>query len=142
MKIEMREITEYEAVTLKVKAGVRYWEDAYINGGDTPDTDGLLIPCRDGDYWCPVIDIDRGVITNWQEGVTADIHYKICDDGEYWVLDANGDIIHCDSGCYVPYVLDIPNDGCGDYIIMKVGKNGEIENWNAKRIQSFIGDID
>ena len=142
MKIEMREIKEYEAVTLKVKAGVRYWEDAYINGSEEGDEDGLLIPCRDGDYWCPVIDIDSGVITNWQEGVTADIHYKICDDGEYSVLDANGDILHHDPGCYMPYVLDVPNDGYGDYIIMKVNKNGEIENWNAKRIQNFIGDID
>lgn len=72
MKITISKTTEFEAVYLKVDAGVRYWEDAEVNGvsdSENPPT----IPCAefihaDNEYrWRPIIDIDNGVITNWEK---------------------------------------------------------------------------
>lgn len=64
MKVEIKTTKE----TLLVDAGVRYWEDASVNGIE--DEKGL-IPCRDGERWKPIIDIESGVITNWTKGVVA-----------------------------------------------------------------------
>lgn len=82
MKITISKPTEFEAVYLKVDAGVRYWEDAEVNGvsdSENPPT----IPCAEFIYadnehrWRPIIDIDNGVITNWKKGFTAQVHYKV-----------------------------------------------------------------
>lgn len=116
-----------EIKTLLVDAGVRYWEDATVNGIE--DEKGDLIPCRDGDRWKPIIDIESGVITNWTKGVVANVHYKICDDGIYHLADAEGNILLTKDG-YVPNILDVERDSYGDYIIMKVDGNGLIEKWN------------
>ena len=56
---------------LKVEAVVRYWEDAEVNG--VQDKDGSLVPCRDGRFWSPTIDLVTGTIENWPVGITADI---------------------------------------------------------------------
>jgi hypothetical protein len=40
-----------KATYIEVSAGVRYWEDATVNG--TEDADGTLIPARKGDTWAP-----------------------------------------------------------------------------------------
>ena len=40
------------ATYIEVSAAVRYWEDATVNG--TEDTDGALIPMREGHKWAPV----------------------------------------------------------------------------------------
>ena len=84
MKIELTVKKEFEVETLLIDANVRYWEDATVNG--VSDDDGDLIPCREGDSWRPIINIDSGLITNWEKGKDASIHYKVCDDGEYWRL--------------------------------------------------------
>lgn len=119
---------EIEVKTLSVHAGVRYWEDATVNGIE--DTEGNLIPCREGDYWCPDIDIDTGKILNWKIGTTAEIHYKICDDGSYYLKDENGKIIMSIENDYVPYILCPKELGYGDYIIMDVEADGQIKDWN------------
>ena len=54
---------------LHVVAEVRYWEDSSVNGQD--DTEGTLIPFRDGETWRPVIRLEDGVLVNWPEGMTA-----------------------------------------------------------------------
>ena len=129
MKIEITK--EVDVVKLQVSAKVRYWEDTSVNGVE--DVDGELIPCREGDYWKPVIDIETGVIENWENGKTADIHYKVCDCGIYNLLDAKDEIVVSKDG-YVPIDMCPGGSGYGDYIIMKVFAGGLIENWH------FIGD--
>lgn len=127
MKISIKETREYDARWLKVKAKVRYWEDATVNGA--PDTEeGAQIPCKDGDYWCPKINIDTGTIVNWKEGVTASIHYKVCDEGTYDITDHDGYIITRKNG-HVPRIMSPEENGFGDYIIMEVLPNGFIKNW-------------
>ena len=125
---------EVELKTLRVTAGVRYWEDAKINGEEfDEDYDGELIPCKNGDSWCPVIDIDTGRIANWTQGVTADIHFTVCDAGVYEVIDQYGTIVHTKDG-YVPSVMCPKEEGYGDYIIMDVDENGIIQNWKPEDI--------
>lgn len=113
---------------IEVGADVRYWEDATVNG--QVDSDGTLIPCRNGDSWEPVIDLTTGQILNWPVGTEAKIHYKVCDAGEYWLLDAAQQRIAKWKGHYVPDdILCVGNGGCGDYIVFKVGADGVVIGW-------------
>lgn len=126
MNIFVKKSTEMKAELLKVSAGVRYWEDATVNGQE--DTEGTLIPFKNGDYWEPVINIDSGLIEGWPEGTTASIHYKVCDDGIYAITDKNGLVATKKDG-YVPDCLSPEEDGFGDYIIMEVDEKGQIKGW-------------
>lgn len=126
MKLTLKIEKEFDVKELHVEAGVRYWEDAEVNGVE--DTDGDLIPCREGDDWKPIIDVETGIIKNWAQGTTADIHYKVCDDGKYTLIDEKGEAIKTVDG----YVIDlaIGRSGYGDYIIMEVDEAGKIKDWN------------
>ena len=111
---------------LKADMGVRYWEDAEVNG-EPEDDDNPTIPCRVGDSWCPVVDLNTGIIQGWPEGVTAKTHYKVCDAGRYTLLDADHDQV-LTVNSYVPAMLS-PGHGGGDYAIMNIGPDGKIEGW-------------
>ncbi len=128
MKIELTVKKEFEVTHLNVNAGVRYWEDATVNGIE--DTDGLLIPCRINERWMPLIDLETGIITNWKKGVKAEIQYKICDDGIYILLDKDSNVVKEIEG-YVPNILDLHEDGFGDCIIINVDENGLIEDFKC-----------
>lgn len=138
MKAEIKTTKEVILTTLKVKAGVRYWEDAEVDGVD--DEAGDLIPCRQGDYWCPEIDIDSGVIRNWTQGKTAKVHYKVCDDGVYTVLDNDGREIMQVDGC-VPNTMSPSGSSYGDYIIMNINESGLIEKFKF-RAKDFENEIE
>lgn len=130
MKIKIEQ--EFSPVRLIVKAGVRYWEDANVNGEE--DAGGTRIPFRDGEYWNPVIMLSAGRIMNWPAGMTANIHYKVCDDGEYWLEDANGVRLKW-NGDYVPSRLLCHGDnGYGDYIIFSVHGDGKILKWEMPEL--------
>lgn len=117
---------------LHVKAGVRYWEDATVNG--VVDEHGTLIPFRVGDYWCPTIDIERGAVLNWPSGITADIHYKVCDDGEYWLGTESKKLAKW-IGDYVPEAFLCHGDeGWGDYIILKIDASGRIADFVKPKV--------
>jgi hypothetical protein len=137
MKVTVTVQKEVEAKTLHVDAGVRYWEDADVNG--VCDEEGDLMPCRDGERWKPIIDIETGVITNWTQGVKASVHYKVCDDGTYTLKDENGKDIIAKDG-YVPEIMCPKEEGYGDYIIMEINEDGQIDNWK-QTIKGF-GDED
>lgn len=126
MKVQIKAVKEVEIKTLDVKAGVRYWEDSTVNGVE--DETGELMPCRVEDYWCPSIDVDSGKIMNWTKGIKAEIHYKICDDGEYTLRGEDGKKVIAIDG-YVPNCMSPKENGYGDYIIMDVDENGVIVDW-------------
>lgn len=120
---------------LIVEAEVRYWEDTEVNGQE--DTTGTLIPFRRDAMWCPVIELATGKFLNWPQGTTAAIHYKVCDQGEYWLGDAAGKKAVKWKGSYVPDELLCVGDtgsGYGDYIIMKVSGDGSIVGWEPRSI--------
>lgn len=122
----MQEVT-HDVKTLYVDAGVRYWEDAKVNGIE--DTEhGDNIPCKEGERWRPIIDIEAGIITNWERGKTADIHYKVCDDGVYTLKDADGNVV-ISIDDYVPNCMCPCENGYGDYIIMHIEPDGKITRW-------------
>lgn len=128
MKITIKEPRQIDVNFLHAHCGVRYWEDATVSGVE--DANGTLIPCRDGDCWAPLIDLETGIIQNWPIGTTADIHYKVCDDGQYALLDADRHIVKTIVG-YVPSIMCPAENGYGDYVIMQVGEDGQIADWKV-----------
>lgn len=137
MKITLKIEKEFDAKFLQVEAGIRYWEDATINGLE--DEEGELIPCRVGDDWQPLIELETGKIINWEIGKTANIHYKVCDDGEYVLLDEFEHEIKRLKNCYVINDLSIGESGYGDYIIMSIDENGVIKDWSPT-LEEFQND--
>lgn len=135
-EIEVTRIEKVAVKYLKVEAGVRYWEDAAING--VADTEGKLTPCRAGDCWTPVIDLETGVIENWPVGTEASIHFKVCDSGRYTLLDADRNEVKAIDG-YVPRIMSPGENGYGDYIIMDIDGAGKIGKWRVT-LAEFEGD--
>jgi len=119
---------------IEVSAGVRYWDDSSINGQE--DADGTLTPFRKGDAWCPVIRLSDGLVMDWPVGMTADIHFKVCDAGEYWLLDESMKRVAKWAGFYVPDdFLCHGDNGYGDYIIFKIESDGHIAKWRVPEIK-------
>lgn len=122
------------ATYIEVSAEVRFWEDATVNG--TEDWDGTLTPFKRGELWCPVIRLADGQIVDWPAGTVADIHFKVCDAGEYWLLDENKTRIGKWAGFYVPNDFLCHGDtGYGDYIILKIKADGFVCNWSEPQIE-------
>jgi hypothetical protein len=121
------------ATHIEVEADVRYWEDALVNG--TTDDGGTLIPGGRGNCWHVRISLADGRVEEWPAGTTANIHYKVCDAGEYWLTDAEGCRVAKWRGHYVPDdFLCHGDNGFGDYIIMNVGQDGNIAGYRPPRI--------
>lgn len=141
---------------LYVDAGVRYWEDSEINGirdnnlYDSRGTKPPAMPCAErvkpepttnifSDHyrWKPIIDVETGIIINWKKGVTASVHYKVCDD--CIITYKNGDEVLCnnDDYWYVPPFLSPKEEGYGDYIIMDIDDNGQINNWKPNEVEEW-----
>jgi hypothetical protein len=127
MEITVMRQTKVAVDRLRAECGVRYWEDATVNGVE--DEAGDLIPLRVGDYWIPTIMLETGQILDWPEGTTASIHYKVCDDGRYYLLAPNGGIAAMIDG-YVPKIMCPKDSGFSDYVIMDVGPDGRIADWH------------
>lgn len=133
MKIETT--INIDPTHILVEAGVRYWEDATVNG--VQDEDGKLIPGRSGDLWKARLNLAEGRVEDWPAGTTADIHYKVCDAGEYWLLDSAGKRLAHLAG-YVPDAFICHGDnGYGDYIIMSVGTDGKIANYHRPEVANL-----
>lgn len=117
---------------LDVEAEVRYWEDARVNGVE--DEDGTIFG-RDGAVWRIRIDLETGAIVDWPSDTRADIHYKVCDQGEYWLVSADGVRLAKWRDYYVPSAFLCHGDcGWGDYIIFRVADNGRIDGYSRPQI--------
>ncbi len=144
MKAKVKITKEVEVRYLKVDAGVRYWQDSEVNGEsdiDLFETKGEGTPrmpfavkvkdkptdniCSDHYRWQPTIDVDRGCIVGWPEGTTAHVHYKVCDDGVYTLLDPLKNVI----ATVEDYVPDCLGEW-GDYIVMDIGEDGSISGFS------------
>jgi hypothetical protein len=124
-----------DARYIEIDAEPRYWEDATINGQE--DVNGTLTPLRFGDDWRIAINLDTGQILDWPEGCEAYIHFKVCDQGEYWLHDEKRNRIAKWKGYYVPsQILCVGDNGYGDYIIFRVGSDGVIIGWKRPLLLS------
>lgn len=133
-------MTNKTAKYLAVSAGVRYWEDGEVDGVE--DTDGDLMPFGGDKYWDIKIDIETGFIIDWPNGITAKVHYKVCDDGAYSLLAEDGEVIDLYEG-YVLSCLSRLEAGYGDYIIMDIDGLGHIKGWDKHRcLEDFSRDND
>ena len=137
MKINLKitQTKEFDVKTILVKAKVRYWEDATVDGVE--DKNGDLIPCREGKNWCPTIDVDSGIIKNWKQGVASKIHYKVCNGFMCNFVDENYNTIQDYEG-YVPNFMCPKEEGYGDYIIMDVNADGKIVDWNIDELERSL----
>lgn len=136
--LRLKETKSVPVKYIRARCGVRYWEDGEVNGEQ--DSDGSRIPCREGTAadndnlgggnWCPTIDLDTGRIEGWPAGTTASIHYKVCDDGDYELLDAERNVVAQIDG-YVPGLMCPEGEGYGDYVIMEITADGTISKWRA-----------
>jgi hypothetical protein len=134
--VKVKTVAEMQVAYLKAECGVRYWEDAEVN--DVTDDEGTLIPFRTGDTWAPVIELATGRILDWPEGTTADTHYKVCDAGRYALLnDERAEVVAIDG--YVPRMMCPGGSGHGDYVIMTIGPDGTIADWQID-LSSFEED--
>lgn len=124
---------------IQVKANVRYWEDSRVNGAE--DTEGNQVPCRQGDYWMPIIRVDTGVIENWVAGTTAEIRYKVVDGCGWSLIDTDGNTVRSQDDGYVPDTLCPHDNGYGDYMDMNIDADGKIEKWKFD-IDDFNNDED
>lgn len=141
MKAEIKIKKEVVLTTIEVKAEVRHWEDTQVNG--VPDTEnGDNVPCKDGDYWCPVIDIESGAITNWKKGKTAEIHYKVVDCCSWKIMSENDGCVSKVDDDYVPSILCPKEPGYGDYIIMDIDKDGVIQKWDKYKILKLLDEAE
>ena len=111
-----------QAFFLKVVCEPRYWEDGMING--EVDEFGNLVPFKKDDTWEILIDLQSGMIKDWPAGTIANIHYKVCDAGEYFWYDGNMELLHHQSG-YVPSIIGEH----GDYMVLDIEADGHIKNW-------------
>lgn len=128
MAFKVKTLIEVDVKYIKAEAGVRYWEDAKVNGVD--DVEGTLIPFRHGDTWDIVIDLETGTIIGWPKGIDADTCYKVCDDGVYTLLNEQKEPVVKIEG-YVPDIMCPEGGGYGDYIEMKIDSDGKIANWKV-----------
>lgn len=99
----------------------------------------LFDEAQDADLWCPEIDVTTGVIKNWEAGKTAAIHYKVTDCCGWELLDQNNNVVMSQVDGYVPETLSPAERGYGDYIIMNISENGQIDKW-CFDIDDFQGD--
>lgn len=118
----------------------RYWEDAKINGIE--DTYGELMPLKENQSVRMTIDLESGRVLNWPEGTTAKLYYKVCDQGEYFLLNDIQETIAKYKSDYVPdSFLCFGDEGFGDYIIMNINEEGFIESYTKPQIRKDLWKI-
>ena len=144
MKVKVKREVVMDATTILVNTYVRYWEDTDVNG-QPDDCDVPKIPCAVksdcGDYyWKPIIDIETGQILNWQQGVTAKVFYKVCDEFACKVIEQVAGITNLikDYEGYVPDFMCPSGEPDGDYIVMDINGNGYIQDWCSADVVKFI----
>lgn len=134
MKVTVMKPVEVEAAAISIFVPVRYGDE------DMP----FDAPGRAGDVWRAIVDIDTGKIRDWPGGA-LDMDMKVCDCGEYILLDRDGHNVAEILNDYVPEC--VPN-GYGDYLTLSITEDGTVTNWNehcdaeAVRVSFFPTDDD
>lgn len=127
MKATIKVEKEVEIKYVKLQVAVRYDEE------DIPND----FPLRNGNMWNAKIEIDKGIVVDWPQGQKGNLEMKICDEGSYYLLDENDNVILSIEEDYVPNKL-LPGS-YGDSLKLHIGENGVISNWYSKpSIEDFL----
>jgi hypothetical protein len=111
------------AKTIKIIVPQRYEEVQIINGVEYPENSKLEM----------LIDVDNGMAFGWK--VATHIDWKICDEGIYQLLDEDENLL---DEIYEDYIPDIIPNEFGDYLDLKINKDGFIERWKrGVEVSSF-----
>lgn len=156
MKVKIATENDAEIKYFCVDAVPRYWEDGDINGEEDISWDEqqtgaqprmpLAVPNddprahKDEKYKIVFkIDLETGKIPEWPTGNTADIHYKVCDQGKYWLETEDGEKIH-EIESYCPHILEVGDSyPDGDYFIFDIDENGKIVQWpEPQKVQALV----
>lgn len=130
MKFTVTQPVEIDVSLVRIDVPVRYEEE------DIPND----FPLRDGDMWKAIVAINNGQIQGWPQGRAGEMHMKVCDGGEYSLLNHAGEQVGETLSDYVPGGL-IPEGG--DYIVLSIDANGYITNWPKRPdVSAFFGDED
>ena len=145
---------------LRIDVGPRYWEDASIKFEDKWEDDIEYDEQEKGEKpkmpfavkdesktytkyrWQITIDLENAKVLDWPQGVEARVFYKVCDDGTYYLLDADKNVLK-EVNCYVPDILayiDV-DDSFGDYIDMKIDGNGNLAGYLKENTDKYIQKI-
>ena len=90
------------------------------------------------DRWIAIIHIESGHIINWPANKKGRIHLKVCDEGSYYLLDTDFQVISSIKNQYVPNQLIPPRDGFGDMVCLDINEKGDITNWyNMPQLNEF-----
>lgn len=143
---------------LRIDVGPRYWEDAIVDGNEDISFEAQakgakpLMPfavfcedtakrCKADSYrWQLDIDLKELKIVDWPIGITAKPFYKVCDDGTYYLLDENKNVL-MEKNSYVPDILSYKEDGYGDYIDMKIDVYGNLVGFPKEKLEHYIQQI-
>jgi len=134
MKTRVKVLQEIEIKTVVIDLKPRYIGDT--DDDDMPTDFPLLDDSKT--HWCVRVDIDTGIIEGWPDGETRDMHVKVCDEGIYRLLDANGAEVAMIAD-YVPHGV-VPGS-YGDYVELAIDGAGRITNWpDAPDVSRFFAD--
>lgn len=143
---------------LKIDVGPRYWEDASIKIEEKWEDDIDYLEQKKGttpkmpfavkdetktytEYrWQITIDLENAKVLDWPQGVEARVFYKVCDDGTYYLLDADKNVLK-KVDCYVPDILSYIENGFGDYIDMKIDGDGNLVGYPKENTENYIQKI-
>lgn len=123
---------------IKIEAKVHHPEDSLLNG--QPDT-LFRMPLQEGSIeriWSPIIDLHTGKVLEWSKQ-SAEINYKVRDEGIYTYLDSEFNEISIHEG-YVPEELQF-KDTSGDYLEFSIKPNGGIAQF-VKPLTAAINSFD
>lgn len=122
MKAIVKIEKEVEIKTVIINIAPRYIGDS---GDDDMPTDFPLLNDEKSE-WTAHVDIDTGVIKDWPQGDSREMHVKVCDAGTYTLLDTFGNSVAVRDG-YVPN--DLVPGSYGDYVELSINEEGVITNW-------------
>lgn len=134
---------------LRVRAYAKHFDANLTHNGEwiEDDCDVPKMPCIEKDKnnkpvcWCPVIDPVEGKILNWEDGVEAEINYKVVDqcELEYVLIDGDGNEgVVVKTKSYVPRFLQVREYGYGDYIEIDIAGSGKIYKWSRDMFNDWI----
>lgn len=143
MKLSIRK--EQEVRYLKCHLYVRYFEDVEISTipnikeNSNPPMFGFKHDEEVKAYYLDwMINLNEGKIVDWNsDGTLKDdtivkTHYKVVDQGIYWLLDEDKSEL-CKTSGYTPKILGQDEDGFGDYVYLTILPDGKIKDWDVNR---------